>query len=92
MMVVMPMMFAEDGMIMQQIENMEEFVESDSNGEVPDFSALMESQMDMQKQVMKKSYLPLLIMGAFITVAFDAILGFLQPKLTNNQFCDDVNA
>lgn len=83
--VTLPAMFGEDGAMTQQMEMMENMTEAQESG---DMTAIFESQAELQKQLLQKTYIPMLIAGSFVTLFFDFIMGILKPKTENNQYGD----
>lgn len=82
--VTMPAMVGEMGGMIEQMESLSE----NNDGEVSSdqFSELFDAQLDMQKNLMEKTMIPLLITGAIVTLIFDVVMGVLTPKTVNNPF------
>lgn len=88
MLIMMPVMMGEDGIMTQQMGNMEEMMRTQNGDAPPDFSKMMDAQMQMQKEIMKKVFLPNMIAGIVISAVFSGILGVIKTKRENNPYRD----
>jgi uncharacterized membrane protein YhaH (DUF805 family) len=83
-MVMMPVMMEEMGGMVEQMEGLTEGADEDIAAD--QFSKLFEAQLDMQKKLLNKTMIPMMIAGAIVTLAFDIVMGVLTPKSDNNPF------
>lgn len=87
--VMMPVMMQEMGGMVEQMEKLSQT--EDGQVSSGDFSNLFDAQLEMQQALLKKTMLPLLIIGMIVSLAFDVVIGVLKPKLENNPFAEEHN-
>lgn len=84
MVVTMPVMM---GSMEEMLEQMGESVPAD--GETPDISKVLNSQIAMQQTVAKKTMWPILASSAVVSLALSGVIGSFKSKLKDNPYIPD---